>query len=231
MEQPARIGVISVDEGDVQSTMANPAGYNPGSSTGEMTGLMQEVVFLEPGQEKSQKFIKAISNKNACDVMQLLKDSGPLRLTDISERLGESLNATKYHIENLKDAGLIEISNTKYSVKGRKVKIYQMKNQIFIVAPSMSEKQQILSAVMKYGAFLGIYILIAGVFLIAAPLSGIEFSSYQAGAFGSDILPESSSVSDMSAILALLLAAIITFFIMIFIEVFGFWKNNRYSEE
>ena len=98
-------------------------GAVPGQENTEVMKEMQEVVFLEPGQEKAQKFIRVISNQNACDVLQLLRKAGPLRLSDIAEQLGGSLNATKYHIENLMDAGLVEISNTRYSVKGRKVKI------------------------------------------------------------------------------------------------------------
>jgi len=151
-------------------------GAMPGQGDVEVVKEMQEVVFLEPGQEKAQKFIRVISNQNACDVLQLLRKAGPLRLSDIAERLGGSLNATKYHVENLMEAGLVEISNTRYSVKGRKVKIYQMKNQIFIVAPSMTEKKQVISVVLKYGGVLGVYLVIAVTLILLVPFTGTGFT-------------------------------------------------------
>jgi predicted transcriptional regulator len=186
---------------------------------------MQEVVFLEPGQEKAQKFIRVISNQNACDVLQLLRDSGPLRLSDIAEKLGGSLNATKYHIENLMDAGLVEISNTRYSVKGRKVKIYQMKNQIFIVAPTISEKKQIISAVLKYGGVLGVYLVIAVIVIAFIPLAGPAVSVPLVGSLGG---PATGSVLlDTGVIAALIIAAAVTIFLLILYEAQEYWRNQR----
>lgn len=190
----------------------------------------EEVVILESGQEQSQKFIKAISNQNASEVLQLLRESGPLRLSDIAERLGMSLNATKYHIGNLMDAGLLEISNTRYSVKGRKIKMYRMKNQIFIVAPSMNEKQEIISAVMRYASFLGLYIFIAVVFLVFVPLPVLPGSVPLAGALQPG-MPASESVALSgffgSAILALFLAAVVAILGLVAYHFFGHWKRTR----
>jgi predicted transcriptional regulator len=200
-------------------------GTLPGQGNGEVLKEMQEVVFLEPGQEKAQKFIRVISNQNACDVLQLLRESGPLRLSDISEKLGGSLNATKYHIENLMDAGLVEISNTRYSVKGRKVKIYQMKNQIFIVAPTISEKKQIISAVLKYGGVLGVYLVIAVMFIAFIPFAGPAVSVPLVGSLGG---PATGSVLlDTSAIMALIIAAAVTILLLILYEAQVYWRNQR----
>jgi len=201
-----------------QGLSGMPQSASPGESgsvpqSGEPFSSTEEVVILESGQEQSQKFIKAISNQNASEVMQLLRESGPLRLSDIAERQGMSLNATKYHIGNLMDAGLLEISNTRYSVKGRKIKLYRMKNQIFIVAPSMNEKQDIISAVMRYASFLGLYIFIAVVFLVFVPLPALPGSIPLAGALQPGMpASESLALSGFfgSAILALLLAAVVT---------------------
>jgi len=195
-----------------------PLPANPGSSgsvqqPAEQMGFTEEVIILESGQEQSQKFIKAISSQNASEVLQLLRESGPLRLSDIAERVGMSLNATKYHIENLMDAGLLEISNTRYSVKGRKIKMYRMKNQIFIVAPSMNQKQEIISAVMRYASFLGLYIFIAVIFLVFVPLPALPGSLPLAGALQPGMpASESVALSEFfgSTILALLLAAVVT---------------------
>jgi len=132
----------------------------------ESSLITEDVIFLEPGQEKAQNIVKAISHQNAGDVMQILSIEGPLRLSDIADRLGMSLNAAKYHIENLMNAGLLEIANTRYSVKGRKIKVYRLKNQVFIVAPKMTGIAQVRSALLKYGAALGIFIMVFSVTLV-----------------------------------------------------------------
>lgn len=200
-------------------------GTLPGQESGEALKEMQEVVFLEPGQEKAQKFIRVISNQNACEVLQLLKEAGPLRLSDIAEKLGGSLNATKYHIENLMDAGLVGISNTRYSVKGRKVKIYQMKNQIFIVAPSMTERKQIISAVMKYGGVLGVYIVVAVMLIAFLPFAGPGIAVPLTGSLGG---PATGSVLlDSGIIAALVIAAAITILLLILYEVQEYWRDQR----
>jgi predicted transcriptional regulator len=200
-------------------------GAVPGQENGEVMKELQEVIFLEPGQEKAQKFIRVISNQNACDVLQLLRKAGPLRLSDIAEQMGGSLNATKYHIENLMDAGLVEISNTRYSVKGRKVKIYQMKNQIFIVAPSMTEKKQIISAVLKYGGVLGVYLVIAVMLLVLVPFTGTGFTVPLTGSLGG--AATGSVLLDTSIIASLIIAAAVTILLLIVYEAQGYWRAQQ----
>ena len=150
---------------DYSSGTAGPVmGAAPAAE--ESYPVTEDVIFLEPGQEKAQNIARAISHQNAGDVMQILSLEGPLRLSDISERLGMSLNAAKYHIENLMNAGLLEIANTRYSVKGKKVKIYRLKNQVFIVAPKMNGIAQVRSALLKYSAALGVFIMVFSIVLV-----------------------------------------------------------------
>jgi len=66
------------------------------------------------------------------------------------------MGTVKYHIENLLDAGLLEIRETRYSVKGREIKVYGLKDQLLIVAPRV---QNIRSLLLKYATLFGIIIL------------------------------------------------------------------------
>jgi|WetSurMetagenome_2_1015567.scaffolds.fasta_scaffold70482_1 predicted transcriptional regulator len=214
---------------EVQPVTPGTAAFGtiPGQASGEVLKEMQEVVFLEPGQEKAQKFIRVISNQNACDVLQLLKEAGPLRLSDIAEKMGGSLNATKYHIENLMDAGLVGISNTRYSVKGRKVKIYQMKNQIFIVAPSMTEKKQIISAVLKYGGVLGVYIVVAVMLIAFIPFAGPAVSVPLTGSLLPGAPAAGTAMLSLGVFASLVIAAVITILLLIVYEAQEYWRNQR----
>jgi PAS domain S-box-containing protein len=121
----------------------------------EAAGTMEDAVFLEPGDEKTQNIVRAISHKTAGVVVQILSTEGPLSLSDIADRLEISLNAAKYHIANLMKAGILDISRTRYSVKGKKVKIYCLKNQVFIVSPTVTSADQLKQAVVKHRDELG----------------------------------------------------------------------------
>jgi predicted transcriptional regulator len=227
-----------MENGNIQSIGQGFAGMAFTHSPDTMSGIPapgsvgpvpaeEEVIILEAGQEKAQKFIKVMSNQNASEVIQLLKDGGNLRLSDIADKLGMSLNATKYHVENMMDAGLLEISNTRYSVKGRKTKVYRMKNQIFIVAPAMTEKKQIISAVMKYGSFLGVYILVAIGLFALVPMPELTGSIPLTGALQPSGFPAGSTVlADQGYLVALIIAAVITLLILIGYEAYEYSRNR-----
>ena len=90
--------------------------------------MADDVVILEPGDERAQKISKAMGSQTASDILQILAENKK-SLTEITERLAIPLTTAKYHIENLLDAGLISVAETKYSVKGREIKIYSLTNQ------------------------------------------------------------------------------------------------------
>jgi DNA-binding transcriptional ArsR family regulator len=193
------------------------------SASGESCTITEEVIFLEPGQEKAQNIVKAISHQNAGEVMQLLSLEGPLRLSDIADRLGMSLNAAKYHIENLMNAGLLEIANTRYSVKGRKIKVYRLKNQVFIVAPRMNGIAEVRSALLKYGAALGIFIMVFSFTLIQPFVQLPSVPAYITGAIPTGQMATSQVATDSGLIPALIVAAAVTLTLLACYEM----KNRR----
>jgi DNA-binding transcriptional ArsR family regulator len=117
--------------------------------------MADDVVILEPGDERAQKISKAMGSQTASDILQLLAENQK-SLTEITERLAIPLTTAKYHIENLLDAGLISVAETRYSVKGREIKIYSLTNQLLIVAPRTSNVRSLL---LKYGSLFCIVLL------------------------------------------------------------------------
>lgn len=130
--------------------------------------MADNVVFLEPGDERAQKIAKAMGSQTASDILQILGE-GPRSLTDISEKLNIPMNTAKYHIENLLDAGLIAVSQTKYSIKGREVKIYTLTNQLLVVAPRQSNVRSLL---LKYASLFGIVAFGSVMISAISPLFG-----------------------------------------------------------
>lgn len=115
----------------------------------------RDVIFLEPGGEQAQKIAKAMGSQTAGDILQLLK-TGPKTSTEVTDQLGIPMGTAKYHIENLLDAGLIEVTKTKYSVKGREVKVYGLKDQLLIVTPKVTNVRALL---LKYASLFGIVVI------------------------------------------------------------------------
>ncbi len=128
--------------------------------------MAENVVVMEPGDERAQKIAKAIASPTAGDILQILAEN-PRSLTDITDRLSLPMNTAKYHIDNLLDAGVISVADTKYSVKGREVKIYSLTNQLLIVAPRRSD---IRSLLLKYASLFGIVALASLAVSLLLPL-------------------------------------------------------------
>jgi DNA-binding transcriptional ArsR family regulator len=132
--------------------------------------MADNIVLLEPGDERAQKIAKAMGSQTASDILQFLSD-GQKSLTDITERLAIPMTTVKYHVENLLDAGLISVAETKYSVKGREVKLYSLTNQLLIVAPRQSNVRSLL---LKYASLFGIVAFGSVIIAILSSLFGSE---------------------------------------------------------
>jgi DNA-binding transcriptional ArsR family regulator len=157
--------------------------------------MADNVVILEPGDERAQKISKAMASQTASDILQLLAE-GQKSLTEITDRLDIPLTTAKYHIENLLEAGLITVTETKYSVKGREIKIYAVTNQLLIVAPRQSNVRSLL---LKYASLFGIVLFGS---LVIAMLSPIFGQGIMAGSMdgATRVAAQESAVSSANAV-------------------------------
>jgi DNA-binding transcriptional ArsR family regulator len=158
--------------------------------------MADDIVILEPGDERAQKISKAMGSQTASDILQLLAENKK-SLTEITERLAIPLTTAKYHIENLLDAGLISVAETKYSVKGREIKIYSLTNQLLIVAPRTSNVRSLL---LKYASLFCIVILGTLALSLASPLIAGTGTVMNAPAPSSIQLDRGTGVSTTQAV-------------------------------
>ena len=211
---------------------AHGAGMGAGQvpATGELPCTTEEVIFLEPGEERAQNIVKAMSNQYAGEVVQLLSQGGPLRLSDIADKMNISLNAAKYHVENLMAAGILEISETRYSVKGKKVKIYHLKNQVFIVAPRMNSIAELRSALMKYGAALALFpcvffaVLLQPFFILPAVPLQLSGSIHPG-----DSIPAAVAI-DNGIVSSLIFAAVATLLVLVAYELMAQYRKRKATD-
>lgn len=132
--------------------------------------MAEPVVILEPGDERAQKVAKAMASQTAGDILRLI-GSGQKTATEIAEQLSLPMNTVKYHTENLLEAGLITVASTKYSVKGREVKVYSLTNELLIVAPRQANVRTLL---MKYASLFGIVAFGSAVIALISPVLKVQ---------------------------------------------------------
>ncbi|MDV0442352.1 hypothetical protein McpAg1_15890 [Methanocorpusculaceae archaeon Ag1] len=131
----------------------------------------ENVVVVEQGSSEAQKIAKAMSSPTSADLFNALSDC-PLSATALAERSGLPLTTVKYHLENMLAAGLIEVTDTRWSAKGREMKIYAVKDQVVILAPK--KKVDVRGIVERYGVAAGALAIICALGL-AIPSTLLEF--------------------------------------------------------
>jgi len=136
------------------------------------------VLVLEPGDERTKKIGKAMASNTASDVLSALSEE-ELTLSELSERLGQPITTLKYQIENLLDAGLVDIVRTRYSEKGRVVKVYGVRQQVVIMSPGKTDLRSVL---LKYASLFALIICASLVLLAMAPT--FDFMSDGGGPLG-----------------------------------------------
>jgi DNA-binding transcriptional ArsR family regulator len=201
--------------------------------------MSENVIVLEPGDERATRVAKAIGSPIAGDILRLLGE-GETSVSDITERLSIPFNTAKYHIDNLVDAGLISVIDTKYSVKGREVKIYSLTNQLLIVAPP---KSNVRDLILKYASLFVIVIVgTLGITLVSplllstgawntatvqapVPAMGREISVMAAKSTYDTGVPMQGPLVPESA-LAFFLGGVLVIFVLVLYEIY-LWKKEK----
>lgn len=130
--------------------------------------MPEGILILEPGDDRAKMIAKAMASKTANDILGILKNS-EYTSSEIANTLSIPITTATYHIENLIKAEMIEVVRTRWSPKGREVKIYSVKDQLVIVAPG---KTDIRSLILKYASLFGILIVATIILAALSPLLG-----------------------------------------------------------
>ncbi|HDR73947.1 MAG TPA: ArsR family transcriptional regulator [Methanoculleus sp.] len=132
--------------------------------------MTEEVVILEPGDERAKKIARAMASKTASDILAFMK-GGEYSSSQISEALSLPITTVTYHLDNLGSAGIIDVVRTRWSEKGREMKIYGLRDQLVIVSPATKDIRSIL---LKYASLFAILIVASFMMVAVAPLIGSE---------------------------------------------------------
>ena len=109
--------------------------------------------------------------------------------TAISEELDLALTTIKYNLDSLIESDLIKVNKTKWSKKGREIKIYEPVQKLIVVVPGggKTDKSSIISMLQKYLGMIGAAIFASFGIEYLAKLAGSNIglrSSWDAGVPG-----------------------------------------------
>ena len=118
-----------------------------------------EKVLILPLGEESKKITQTLSNDSARQVLELLTDKA-MSASEIACELDTPLTTVKYNLNALIESGLIAIKQTKWSAKGRKIKIYAPAHKLIVVVPDKTDRKSVVDILRRY---LGVLLGAAGV--------------------------------------------------------------------
>ncbi|HOI13941.1 MAG TPA: helix-turn-helix domain-containing protein [Methanoculleus sp.] len=203
--------------------------------------MVDDVVVVQPGDERAQKIARAMASQTANAIIQAF-GRGPRTSSEVARQMKIPITTASYHIENLLDAGLLEVMETRWSEKGREVKVYGLANQIVIIASPESDLRSVLQ---KYATLFGIVILASlGLWAILPtvlpPSWGVEPASRSAGA-DKEFSTLQSPAPDFAGmppvhdlVMGFFFGACAVLLALLFYEVYYWWRTSprhRMGEE
>ncbi|WP_323675754.1 helix-turn-helix domain-containing protein [Halorubellus sp. PRR65] len=122
------------------------------------------VVDLEG--EDAEKVFGALSSETARAIFTALHEE-PMTASDVADAVDSSIQNVRYHLENLTDAGLVEVVDTWYSSRGNEMKVYAPKDGPLIVSSDESRASRIRTALSR---------LVGGVGVLAASSLVVQYA-------------------------------------------------------
>lgn len=126
--------------------------------------------------EDADTLLGSLSSDTARSVLVALHEE-PRTASELAEHVDTSLQNVRHHLENLTEADLVETTETRYSVKGREMKVYEPVNDSLVVCVGdTEERNSLFSSLRRYiGAAVA---LVVGSLLVQAAfgigLAGVD---------------------------------------------------------
>jgi DNA-binding transcriptional ArsR family regulator len=100
---------------------------------------------------KIKKLANTITSDTSRKILNYLTEKEDTE-TKISEELGLPISTVHYHLQKLKEAGLVIVEEFHYSKKGREVNHYKLANKYIIIAPKkVSGLKEKLQGILPVG--------------------------------------------------------------------------------
>ncbi|SFR42739.1 helix-turn-helix domain-containing protein [Halogeometricum limi] len=106
------------------------------------------VLWLD--DEEAEQLIGCLSSDTARDTFAALQRR-PSTASELADSVDTSLQNVRHHLDNLRNAGLVRVADTRYSVKGREMKVYApTQDSLVVCVGGTDDKDSFLDGLGKY---------------------------------------------------------------------------------
>ena len=118
-------------------------------STDDVTDKQEgEIQVLGVNEDDSADVFEALSSDTARHVLTAIYDE-PAPPSELADRLDISLQNVSYHLDNLEEAGVVRVADTRYSEKGREMSVYAPADDPVVVFVGTEERKTGFLALLK----------------------------------------------------------------------------------
>jgi DNA-binding transcriptional ArsR family regulator len=103
---------------------------------------------LDLDDEETDEVFSALSSDTARSIYRCLHQE-PNTPSEVADRVDTSIQNVRYHLENLEDAGLIEVVDTWYSSRGNEMSVYAPASDALVLASDEEEASRLRTALSR----------------------------------------------------------------------------------
>ncbi|SDX53413.1 ArsR/SmtB family transcription factor [Halobellus clavatus] len=93
---------------------------------------VDDVRVLPIEDEEAARLLNCLSSDTARSTLSALHDDASTA-SELADAVGTSLQNVRHHLQNLRDADLVRVVGTRYSVKGREMNVYAPTRESLVV--------------------------------------------------------------------------------------------------
>jgi DNA-binding transcriptional ArsR family regulator len=100
--------------------------------------------------EEAGDLLSSIACDTARNVLTALHEE-PVTASEVADRVDTSLQNARHHLENLQDAGLVRVADTRYSSKGREMNVYApAEDPMVVFVGRQDDEEGLLDSLRQY---------------------------------------------------------------------------------
>jgi DNA-binding transcriptional ArsR family regulator len=141
--------------------------------------------------------IGALSSRTARRILTALHEE-PASASEVADRVDTSLQNVQYHLGRMAEAGLVEVTDTVFSEKGREMKVYVPTDRpLVVVAGGESETDGLRAALSRLLGGVGVLALASAVvqFLLGGGTNAAGAASSADGAEATRVAAETTAAA------------------------------------
>lgn len=120
----------------------------PSDSSGSTADQKGELQILGLDEENSDAVFEALSSSTARSILTEIHDT-PRTASELAERTENSIQTVVYHLNELQDAELVQVATTRYSQKGKEMKVYAPADDPVVVFVGTEERKTGFLSLLK----------------------------------------------------------------------------------